>query len=307
MICAISLAIAPLPAAAQSASDKETARALMKDGETRRAKGDHQGALQSFRAAHAIMNVPTTGLELGRTQIELGLLVEARDTLLSVTRMPVQVGESPNMAAARDEAQKLADETEPRIPSLTVKVVGLAEGVTPKVTIDGTAILAATIGVPRKHNPGTHEVVVVAGATEKRASVTLAEGDEKTITLDVGEESEEPAEAPPSNATSPLVYAGFGSAAAFALVGSVTGLIAFSRANRAKEACDGTRCPSSTQDDIDASRTWGTVSTITFALAGAGAVVGVIGLLRPAPEKPTTAGNVRLLIGITGVTLAGSF
>lgn len=314
-LCALSLAVAHAPAAAQSASDKETARALMKDGESRRAKGDLKGALQSFRAAHAIMNLPTTGLELGRTQAELGLLVEARDTLLAVTRMPVLSGESSSMPAARDEAQKLADEIEPKIPSLTVKLEGVAPGATPRVTIDGVAINEATIGVPRKHNPGAHEVVAVAGAVEKRASVELAEGDDKTVTLDLGSE---PASADPdasgdpapaeTKRTSPLVYAGFGAAAAFAVVGSITGLVAFSRASRAREGCDGSQCPPATHDDIESSKTYGTVSTVTFVLAGAGAVVGVIGLWSAAPDKPpASAGHVRLLIGATGFTLAGAF
>ena len=190
LFAAASLALAHAPAAAQSASDKETARALMKDGEARRAKGDHKGALQNFKAAHAIMNVPTTGLELGRSQVDLGMLVEARDTLLSVTRLPVVPGESANMVAARDEAQKLADTIEGKIPSLTIKLLGVPEGATAKVTIDGTTILAATIGVPRKHNPGKHEVVVSAGGTEKRESIELIEGEEKTVTISLS--SDEP-------------------------------------------------------------------------------------------------------------------
>jgi hypothetical protein len=129
-----------------------------------------------------------------------------------------------------------------------------------------------------------------------------------TVTFDVTEEAvpTERDEAPATH-TSPLVYAGFGAAAVFGVVGSVTGLLAFSRASRAKESCDGTRCTSAANDDIDASRAWGTASTITFALAGAGAVVGVIGLFSGTPDKPATAGNVRLLIGATGITLAGAF
>lgn len=322
LFAAASLALAHAPAAAQSASDKETARALMKDGEARRAKGDHQGALQNFKAAHAIMNVPTTGLELGRTQVDLGMLVEARDTLLSVTRLPVVPGESANMAAARDEAQKLADTIEPKIPSLTIKVEGVPAGATAKVTIDGTAILAATIGVPRKHNPGKHEVVVSAGTTEKRESVELIEGEEKTVTIKLANDApvKEPSEGseeggspgepetPKPSGTSPLVYVGFGSAAVFALVGSVTGIMAFSRAGSAKEGCDGSRCPSSTHEDIESSRTFGTVSTVSFALAGAGAIVGVIGLLSAPSEKPKTESSaLRLQIGPTGFALAGSF
>ena len=317
--CAFALTLSQGAAFADpSASDKETARALMKDGETKRAKGDKNGALQSFRAAHAIMNVPTTGLELGRTQNELGLLVEARDTLLSVTRLAVVAGESENMAEAREEAQRLADSIEPRIPSLTIRVEGLAEGATPKVTlitVDGVAVHAATLGVPRKLNPGAHAIVITAGTIERKASIELAERDEKNLTLNMAADAPPPppddtvVEAP-SSRTSALVYVGFGSAAAFALAGGVTGLFAFSYANRAKEGCDGTLCPPSTHDDVNSSRTFGTLSTVSFALAGASAVVGVIGLFSAKPASSPTAGrtyDVHLLIGVGKLGLVGEF
>jgi hypothetical protein len=306
-LCAASVMVSTVGAYGDpSASDKETARALMKDGEAKRSKGDHQGALQSFKAAHAIMNVPTTGLELGRTQNELGLLVESRDTLLAVTRMPVVAGESEQMAAAREEAQKLADTIEPRIPSLTVKLEDVPSGATPKVTIDGVAILPATVGLPRKHNPGKHEVVVAAGSVERRESVTLAEGEEKTIAISLAEEESlapRPSEDKPSSRVSPLVYVGFGSAAAFAIVGGVTGVLAFSRANRAKEGCDGNLCPPETHEDVESSRTFGTISTISFALAGAGAIVGVIGLM----SKRDDTARVRVYLGVASLGVVGRF
>jgi hypothetical protein len=324
-ICALSLLVQSAPplvgvaSAGPSASDKETARALMKDGETKRAKGDHKGALQSFRAAHAIMNVPTTGLELGRTQMDLGLLVEARDTLFSVTRLPVVPGESANMPAARDEAQKLADEIEPKIASLTIKLSGVPEGTKPKVTVDGNAILAETLGVPRKLNPGAHEIVVVAGSIEKKQSIELADGQSKELTIDVvepaatPESSEPPADeptpvAPPPSGTSSLVWIGFGSAAAFIVAGGITGALALSRASSAKEGCDGTRCPPSTHDDIESSKTFGNISTIAFALAGAGVIVGVIGIYSSPSDKPAAATtSVGLFIGANGLGLRGSF
>jgi hypothetical protein len=268
------------------------------------------------------MNVPTTGLELGRTQMDLGLLVEARDTLFSVTRLPVVPGESANMPAARDEAQKLADEIEPKIPSLTIKLSGVPEGATPKVTVDGNAILAATLGVARKLNPGAHEVVAVVGTIERKQKVTLAEGQNKELTIEIAEPApsepphndEPPSDEPPPAApelkkTSPLVWIGFGSAAAFIVVGAVTGGLAFSRASSAKEGCDGTRCPPSTHDDIDSSKTFGNVSTVSFILAGAGAVVGVIGLYSSKSDKPAdpAAASVGLFIGANGLGLRGSF
>jgi hypothetical protein len=322
-LSAITLVLSSVPAvAAPSASDKETARALMKDGETKREKGDHKSALQSFHAAHAIMNVPTTGLELGRSQMDLGLLVEARDTLLGVTRLPVLPGESANMPAAREEAQALADEIEPRIPTLTINLVGVPPGTTAKVSVDDHPILAATIGVPRKHNPGEHVIAVVAGSIEKKQAVVLAEGDTKELTIDLHApelDRDEPAmpsgDEPSGDARAPnysLMYIGIASAGVFGVVGGVTGLLAFSRAGAARDGCDGNRCPPSTHDQIESSKTFGTVSTISFALAGAGAVVAVIGFVTARREpsaftESRTAPSLRLTIGGTGVALIGWF
>ena len=74
-------------AAEPSASDRDTARALVIDGRAKLAAKDHEGAYKAFKAAHAIMGVPTTGLDLAKAEEALGLLVEARTTALDVTRM----------------------------------------------------------------------------------------------------------------------------------------------------------------------------------------------------------------------------
>src|SRR5947207_9657736 len=60
-VLALSLAVASPALAAPSAADRETARALVVEGKQRRDKGDLPGALESFKAADAIMRVPTTG------------------------------------------------------------------------------------------------------------------------------------------------------------------------------------------------------------------------------------------------------
>lgn len=303
-----------------SPSDKETARALFKDGEQKRKAGDLPGALEAFRAAHAIMNVPTTGLELGKTQAQLGQIVEARDTLLSVVRIPVQAGEPEKYGQAREEAKKLAEQLEPRLASLKIVLTHAPSGATPKVTIDGVEIHAATIGMVRKNNPGKHEIVVVVGKVEKKESVDLAEGESKEITFDLAPSEappkpvEDPHDKPPEpvepappepTKTSPLVWAGYGAGAVFLVGGIVTGALAFSKAGEAKEGCVDGRCPPVTHDALDVSRTWGTVSTISFGLALVGGVVGTIGLFtHKSPDQPAT---VSLRLGPGSLVVAGSF
>ncbi len=146
---AATLAVAGPAAADPSAADKETARALMATGRQDRASGDLQGALKAFIAADAIMRVPTTGLEVARSQIALGLLVEARDTALQVTRSPVTPHEPAPFKAARDAAAALSEDLSTRIPSLTITVTNIPEGGTASITLDGTPLSVETLGSPR--------------------------------------------------------------------------------------------------------------------------------------------------------------
>src|SRR5262245_47883460 len=121
-ILAISLSVllAPLPAMAQSASDKEAARGLMSEGDKAFERKDFNSALQAYSAAHAIMNVTSTGLAVARAEVQLGKLVDAQATAQSVTQLPVTGREPTALARARAEAARLVDSLEARIPSLTV-------------------------------------------------------------------------------------------------------------------------------------------------------------------------------------------
>ncbi len=78
-----------------SASDRETARDLMAEGDKKLAAKDVKGAHAAFEEAHRLMNVPTTGIEVARTAETLGMLVEARDTCLLVTKINKTPGEPP--------------------------------------------------------------------------------------------------------------------------------------------------------------------------------------------------------------------
>src|SRR5262245_28279562 len=67
-----------------SPSQRETARDLMKQGDDRFAAGDYAHALEAYRAAHALVAVPTTGLAVAQAQEKLGHLVEAHDAAIEV-------------------------------------------------------------------------------------------------------------------------------------------------------------------------------------------------------------------------------
>ena len=327
-ILAAALTFATVASAEPSAADKETARALMATGRQDRTKGDLQGALKAFTAADAIMRVPTTGLEVARSQVALGLLVEARDTALQVTRLPVLPREPAPFKAAREAADALCEELLTRIPSLTVAVRNVPEGTAATVTIDGAALSAETMGAPRKLDPGRHVVVVTAGATENRREVDLAEQEAKTIAIDLPPadsvaETREPSgsgAAPEetrtgrSTGSKALLVGGFGVAGVGLVVGSITGALSLAKTGSIKSspACAGTVCNPSEDGELSAARTMATVSTVSFIAAGVGAVVGVVGIFTggsaaPATGEHTAAVHVEPVLGIGSFGVRGRF
>ena len=201
-----SLLAPSLAFAEPSAADKETARNLMKEGDTKFAAKDYAGALKAYQGAHAIMQVPSTGLPLARAEIERGLFVEARDTLLQVTRHPKDAKEPAAFAKAREEAADLAQKLTPRIPSLNIVVEGAPSDLA-TVAVDGASVPAAALSAPRKVNPGSHTITASAnGFRNASATVQVKEGETEKVTLKlVPSDGSEP---PPANVPSAPIQGG---------------------------------------------------------------------------------------------------
>ena len=309
---AVIVALSGTAYAEPTAAEKETARTLLLSGREKRKNGQNKEALADFEKAHAIMHVPTTGLDLGKTQETLGLLVEARQTYLEASRYPRQPNESPAFERARQDAKKLADAISPRLATLTVSVPKDA-----KVKLDESEISASSIGVPLKVNPGKHQIIATLGTDEKRSAVELAEGESKSIELEL--EGAPVAPPPPPHddkdkvkgaetKTNTLVWVGGGIAAAGIAVGTVTGIMAFSIKSDAEARCEnGTTCREEVEglwDDLDRGVLMGNISTGAFIVAGVGAAVAIYGLLNPTKVE-ATSGKIRVLP--TPFGLAGTF
>ena len=101
-------------------ADLETARDLYKQGRDLEKKGDLKGALEKLRAAHAVGRTPLTAIELARVEVQLGMVVEAREVCLGVARMPVASDESARSATARKDAAKLAEDLKAKVATVIV-------------------------------------------------------------------------------------------------------------------------------------------------------------------------------------------
>jgi hypothetical protein len=310
--CIVTAAASSALAAEPSLSDRETARSLMEDGDAKRDKGDIKAALKSYEGADAIMHVPTTGLEVGRAQAALGLLLEARETLNRVERLPAKPNEPAPFAAARTTAAELSSQLAQRIPTIVVTVKNADPAQPPEIIIDGEKIPAAAADAPRKLNPGAHSVIVRAGGVDKEQKVLVAEREQKVVSVDLKApavvEATPPDDGQPKKSALPkiLIFGGFGLAAVGIGVGSVTGLMSISQTNDIKPSCN-PNCPTSKQSDIDSARSLGNISTVAFIVGGAGAAAGVIGLVLNHKQETTSTAGITPVVGPTWAGLTGRF
>ena len=298
---AVAAMLAASGASAQvSAADRETARSMMQEGRDLRDKGDLKGALQRFKAADDIMHVPTTSLEVARAQVALGQLIEALDTIAAIRKTPPQPDDPAPFKDARTKADELDAQVEGKVPSLAITVTGAAEGETPAISVDGVSLPAAVSGVPRKVDPGHHVVTARAVSGQAKEEVDVTEGEKKDVQLVLvaggegapGDNNNAPAEpeSPHNVVHSPgaLTWGGIVVGGIGLVVGSVTGLMTLSKASTVKSDCKMNMTCTATGDvsALNSGNSLATVSTIGFAVAGAGAVVAVVSLIvgHRAPE-----------------------
>jgi len=288
--------LAPSVAHAQqpSLADRESARSLMDEGDKKRDSQDMKGALKAYEQADAIMKVPTTGLEVARTQVALGQLLEARETLARVLRLPSKSNEPAPFVAARKAADQMNNDLAARIPAIQINLQNQEPGQSPTITVDNEPIPAAAASAPRKVNPGAHTVMVKLGTYEKKQEVTLVERDTKQVTFDLKEKppeavkpvvTQEPDKTTHVSATPKvMMYGGFALGAVGIGVGAVTGIMSLTKTNDLKPECK-PNCPPDKQDEIDSAQLLGNISTVAFIVGGVGVAVGIIGVVMSGSDK----------------------
>jgi hypothetical protein len=326
--------LAPVAMAQPSESDKATARALLDDGDAHMNAQRFEEAAKAYQAADDLMKVPTTGFPLGQAQAASGKLLEASSTLLRVIRFPVEGGEPSAFTTARADADKLAGELKPRIPKLSFKLEGLADGIAPNVLVDGSEIKAAALTFPRQVNPGAHKISASAeGYKAISLHVDVAEGATQDLVLTFEVDPNFVAAVVPVPATEPtpkadpkpdvvtptdrgisiLTIVGFSIGGAGLIAGAITGGLSLAKGSTLQDECaadatPGDACDPDRQGDVDSALLVSHISTISFAVGGAGFVLGFVSLVFDlGADGATTSSSLRPLLGPGYVGVSGRF
>jgi hypothetical protein len=334
-----------------SATETATARALAVEGLKLAKGGQCEEAVDKLDRAEKLKHSAIVLSHLGECYISLGKLVQGTEALRKVLREPMPPDPSPALKEAYERAQTLVQETKPKIAGLTIKVTG-AKDVKFTITLDGVELPSTVVGVELPSDPGEHAIEASApGYLKVKARTKLASGEKGQVALELKRDPNavpaektaaaaavQPpppqqgpvAESAPAAATSEPVQAKSSSGKTWAYlsyglgaVGLGAGIIFGRSAMQDKDIlasnCPQNVCPPEEQDRLDSAKTKGLVSTIGFAVGGAGLTLGTVLLLTSGsssssgaatpPKRRTVASGLkpRAAIGLGRVVVGADF
>lgn len=324
-VCTFLLMTLPGVAYAQrAAADLESARQLYNQGIELRDKGDAKGALEKFRAAHALGNTPLTGIELCKIHAALNQPVEAREVCLGVARIPPMAQETQRSQDARNEAGRIAEDQRSKIGSLRLKIKGVPEKREPTVMVDGVSVPPAALGESRAVNPGIHVVTARVGSgAETRATLETREGENRELELVVQPPpADEPPPPPPGGGTQPqpekkksntFATVSFGVAAVSGTLGLIFAIDALAKKGKLEDACPQSNCAKGEWERLDDAKSSGNASTVFFVIGGVALGAGLVSTLVSSKSSTATSADpkrqvkVTPVIGLGGAGLHGTF
>ncbi|MBX3130072.1 MAG: CDC27 family protein [Polyangiaceae bacterium] len=303
------LALFTSATAAGSSEDRTraAARQLAQDGAAAFDARDYERAQALLRRAHALFPAPTIAVLHARALIQLGRWVEAAERYESARRQSLDAAAPEAFRAAARDAEREVEELRPRIPLLTIRIVGagtMRSNLT--VELDGEVVPALLIGVRQPVDPGTRHIVLKQGdRVLGRKTVLVAERDEVLVSLDGSGAGSPAVEESTSQRT--WAYVSLGVGLAGVTTGVVSGALMLNKKDRLDDQCSPS-CPPSAQSDLDAFRSTRTVSFIGYGVGAVGLTAGAVLLLTaPGPTRAASSARLHADVGPGHVTLRGEF
>lgn len=177
-VLAFLLVLVPAVASAQTASETAAARDLFRQGLAAIEESRWDDAADAFRRSYELVPRASTLVNLATAQVELGQLVEARESYRTFLANPGRAGR------LVEDTRLALEELEPRIAHVRLRIEGLEDGEV--VRLDGEEISRAAAAARLPMNPGRRTVEVLRGGeVAGRASFTLDEGEEREVPIAV--------------------------------------------------------------------------------------------------------------------------
>lgn len=164
---------------------KATARAAYMEGVRLQEAGNCGEALPRLEAAQKFFSAPTHLLHIGQCQAATGKLVEAAETLETLSRLPLGKDSPDAFRQAQDEGKKELGQIKPRIPTLKVQLTPAPNTLSSLIVkLNGNAMPNELLGIARPVNPGKYKVTVwAAGYKEASETVDVVEGSLRAVDL----------------------------------------------------------------------------------------------------------------------------
>jgi hypothetical protein len=304
-----SCAIITQPARADEAADTAAARVLGGDGVILADAGDCQKAIEKLRRAEELHHAPTTAGRLGECEIDVGQIVSGTELLQRLLREVLPADAPAPFIDALTRARRVLDRALPRIGSIRVSTK-LPAGTRVEVTLDGERLPEALLDNDRPADPGRHTLVASAkGYVSNTREVILGDGENASVMLELvpdpaAQAAERQAEAarqaearrqsaiassptgtvatsppnpPARNGAGPVAVVAFVLGGAGLATGITSGLVVAHDASDLSSTCGTNKiCNPDKESEISSAKTWATVSTVGFGVAGAGVVTGLI-------------------------------
>lgn len=340
------------PAIARAQSDADAAetaaaRALAIDG-VKLAQADKCGeAVDKLERAEKLKHSPIVLRHLGECQVKVGRWVEGSESLRKLLREPLPENATPTLSQAYESAAATLRDVKPRIPTMKIVLTAPSDADF-TVKVDGKDVADSVVGVALPTDPGEHEVEATApGFLKVSSTVKLAPSASSFVTLElVRDPSARPPQKPEVAAVAPaaattesrpppppaeeahaqgsntgkvLGYVSYAVAAGGLGAGIAFGLSAKSDEKELAAVCPNHVCSEAQRDSLDSAKTKGIVSTVGFAVAGAGVTLGTILLLTSGPSSsekashgaPRTAARppvrAQAKLGLGSIALTGEF
>jgi hypothetical protein len=329
------IALGPASAFAQ-ADPTAVAVALFQQGRDLVKQGRYAEACPKLAESQRLEPKLGTLLNLAVCNEKLGKTATAWAEYGSAEAMARREGprEQEREGFAREQAANL----EKKLARVTFQASAPEPGL--RLTLDDQLLAEAVLGTPLPVDPGKHRISAVATGKKpwSREIDVPAEKADLSIpipALEAAPAAPAPAPTPPAPIAVPppavappppvvpppppasgpststlLMGVGFGVAAAGVLVGAVTGGVALADGTSLHDTCTNNKCGSNQTGAISSAYALANTSNVSFGVAAAGLVVGLVGVFtRSTPAVPAAKAGVRItpFVGPGTAGLRGSF